>query len=245
MKKLLIFFIVAILSTTYINAQSLLISWEGNPLPDTIMAYAHPDSTDAIVFRASVTNNTGNIMNVKLARVNIDLLEGTSNSVCFAGTCYGPMVDTTEYLTLTAGATSGDDRSMEADYYYPVGSYGKSIVKYSFFNMANPEEHADIVVKYWSSPTAIDENIADNIVLSNIYPNPAKQSVSLDYRFDVNVDAASVKIVNLLGSVVKEIEMNQNAGKISIDISDLNNGIYFYSVVVNNEVLKTKKLVIR
>jgi len=51
--------------------------------------------------------------------------------------------------------------------------------------------------------------------------------------------------VNLLGSVVKEVEIDQNSNKLSMDISNLDAGVYFYSIVVNNEVFQTKKLVIR
>ena len=244
MKKLLIFFIVAILSTTYINAQSLSLSWDGHDLADTVMVMVEPDGEEATVFHAVVTNNSDNIVNVKVLRTNVDVLEGTVNSFCFATQCYPPFLDESgDYLPVPAGGSSPED-DFKGEF-TANGVLGISIVKYKFFNKDNTDDFAEVVVKYNSSPDAIDESIAKNINISEVYPNPANQNVSLDYRFDVNVDAASIKIVNLLGSVVKEVEMNQNAGKISIDISDLNNGIYFYSVVVNNEILRTKKLVIR
>ncbi len=250
MKKLLLLFIVAFLSTTYVNAQSLSLSWDGQALPDTVSVFAHPDSTNTIEFHALVTNNTDNIIALRLARVNLDVLDGTINSFCFANTCYSPFMDTTpdlpdSYLIIPAGAISTEEQGLKAEYSEYFDAYGTSLVKYSFFNRANPAEYVDVVVKYWSSPTAIDETLANSIKLSNVYPNPAHSTVNLDYSFDVNVDAATVKIVNLLGSVVKEVEMNQNANKLSIDVSNLNAGVYFYSVIVNNEIFQTKKLVIR
>ena len=36
--------------------------------------------------------------------------------------------------------------------------------------------------------------------------------------------------------------MDQNANKLSMDVSDLTAGIYFYSIVVNNEIFKTKEI---
>jgi hypothetical protein len=245
MKKLLLFFVVAVLSTTYINAQSqsLSLSWDGNNLADTVMVMVEPNGEEATVFHAIVTNNSDNIVNVKVLRTSVDVLENTVNSFCFANQCYPPFTDESDYLPIPAGGSSPDD-DFKGEF-TANGAIGISIVKYKFFNINNDEDFVEVVIKYNSSPEAIDESIAKNINISEVYPNPAKQSVSLDYSFEVNVDAASVKIVNLLGSVVKEVEMNQNAGKLSIDISDLNNGVYFYTVVVNNEVLKTKKLVIR
>lgn len=246
MKKLLLFLMIAIVSTSYVNAQSFTLSNDDGPLPDTITLYQHPDTNQLIVFHAAVTNITHGILNVKVLRTNLDTVAGTVNSFCFANQCEMPTTDTSGlYLALPAGTTTDEASSLKGDYYYPVGTVGTSTVKYTIFNKEDFTDHVDVVVKYSTSPTAIDENIARSISLSNVYPNPTYNTINIDYNFDVNIDGASVKIVNLLGSIVKEVEMDQNANKLSMDVSDLTAGIYFYSIVVNNEIFKTKKLVKR
>ena len=243
MKKILLFVIVAFMSTIYVNAQSLSLSWNGEVLNDTVTVWVDPTSTDATAFHAIVNNNSENIINVKAIRINIDVLEDTFNTFCFANTCYGPATDTSRTLVIPAGASSPED-DFKGEY-TATDINGTSLIKYKFYNEMDTSDTAQIVVKFWSSPAAIDESLANSISLSNAYPNPTHTTFNIDYSFDVNVSAATVKIVNLLGSVFKEVEMNQNANKLSIDVSNLNAGIYFYAVFVNNEVFQTKKLVIR
>ena len=244
MKKLLLSFLVALMATTYVNAQSLSLSWEGNTLADTVVVEVDPLNTEATIFHAQVTNNSDDIINVKAIRFNVDVIEGTGNSFCFATQCYPPFLDTSAaYLPIPAGASSPtEDFKGEFTAYENIGT---SLVKYKFFNVNDLNDTVQVVVRYRSYYLAVDESLANSITLSNAYPNPTHTTVNLDYSFDVNIDAATVKIVNLLGSVVKEVEMNQNANKLSIDVSNLNAGVYFYSVIVNNEIFQTKKLVIR
>jgi hypothetical protein len=54
-----------------------------------------------------------------------------------------------------------------------------------------------------------------------------------------------LEIRNILGSVVKVVEINETKGTVRVDGSDLTNGVYFYSFIVNDEVLLAKKLVIQ
>ncbi len=245
MKKLLIFFIAAFLFASYVNAQSFELSYDGNILSDTVYVYDNPDST-YIAFYAHVKNISDKPITVNVARTNIIEMEGSSNSVCFAEQCYSPLLDTcTTYLDLQAGEISSELTYLKAEYYHSGGIIGETVVRYSFYNVNQPTDHKDVVVVYWTSPTSVEETIFSQISFSNIYPNPATSNINIDYNFDTNINNASLKIVNLLGSVVKELEIDQNSNKLSMDISNLDAGVYFYSIVVNNEVFQTKKLVIR
>ena len=76
-------------------------------------------------------------------------------------------------------------------------------------------------------------------MLSNTYPNPASNFVN----FDCEMQNASVAIYNMMGQEV--IRQDVNDSHVSINISDLTDGIYFYSVIVNGEAVKTSKLVVR
>lgn len=245
MKKLLIFFITTLLSVSYVNAQSTLgLSWDGSALSDTVYVWVDPYNADATLFHAVVTNNTDNIVNIKVLRTNIDVVEESVNSFCWASQCYPPFLDESgEYQPILVGESTGTDNFYAE--FIAHETFGTSIVKYKFFDKDNTDIYSEVVVKYWSSPEAIDEEISDKISFSNAYPNPAINKFNIDYNFDTNINKASLKIVNLLGSVVKEVEIDQNSNKLSMDISNLDAGVYFYSIVVNNEVFQTKKLVIR
>ncbi len=68
----------------------------------------------------------------------------------------------------------------------------------------------------------------------NVYPNPAKDVVKLSV---VNGQLSVLKIYNMLGMLVDEIEMDVN--NMEINISDYNPGIYFFNI--NGEVVKVIK----
>lgn len=76
------------------------------------------------------------------------------------------------------------------------------------------------------------------------YPNPASNQVSFDYTLSDQTINAYIRVHNLLGTVVKETRLDYFSGKLILDVCDLNEGFYFYSIVVNNEVIDTKRLVI-
>jgi len=48
-----------------------------------------------------------------------------------------------------------------------------------------------------------------------------------------------------LGSKVDEIELSKSKGTITISTADYTEGIYFYSLVIENEASQTQKLIIR
>ncbi len=87
-------------------------------------------------------------------------------------------------------------------------------------------------------------SIIDKIFVSEVYPNPTREFVSVDYDI-TGLNNAKVVIFNLLGSKVKEIELSDPVGTLKVNTSDLLEGIYFYSLLINNESLITQKLIIK
>ena len=84
------------------------------------------------------------------------------------------------------------------------------------------------------SKESVMENEYDYV---NIFPNPAKNTLTLTAE---TAGVQEVKIVNSLGQIVKEFSFEAN---VTIDIRDLNSGVYFVKVLGDNPV--TKKVVVR
>ena len=71
----------------------------------------------------------------------------------------------------------------------------------------------------------------------NIFPNPAKNTLTLTSETNgIN----EVEIVNALGQTVKEFSFETST---TVDIKDLNNGVYFVKIFGENMI--TKKVVVR
>ncbi len=110
----------------------------------------------------------------------------------------------------------------------------------------NYDEHiAEVVALFEDGMTSvgtvkvIDENWDnveefDDAIRFNVYPNPADDVVRLS---TVNSQQTTVRIYNILGMLVEEIEIISN--ETEINVSDYNPGIYFFNIDG-----KTKKVVI-
>ena len=91
------------------------------------------------------------------------------------------------------------------------------------------------VVKTIDAELNINENTDVSI---NIYPNPAKDLVKLSV---VSGQQSTVRIYNVLGMMVDEIEMNSN--EIEINVSSYKPGIYFINVETSNGNIIKKMIV--
>ena len=86
-------------------------------------------------------------------------------------------------------------------------------------------------------------NLSTESVMENeynkvtIFPNPAKTTLTLKSETE---DVKEVMIVNSLGQSVKEFSFETT---VTVDIKDLNNGVYFVKILGDNVI--TKKIVVR
>ncbi len=71
----------------------------------------------------------------------------------------------------------------------------------------------------------------------NVYPNPFNNTLTIDHL----ENASQVIVSNILGQTVKTV--NKLGSKVVISTDDLNKGIYFISVIDNNNNIKTEKVV--
>jgi hypothetical protein len=79
-----------------------------------------------------------------------------------------------------------------------------------------------------SSVTGIEENVSN--IEMNVYPNPTNGELFVDINL-LDVQDFTISIINTLGQTVKEVKQIQsNGGKIKIDLSDKNTGIYFVTI---------------
>lgn len=221
---------------------SFSVTASGTPVTDEGVTFTGLPEDDLILAHLEVTNNAEAAIDVKVRKViNYEVPE-SMNTFCWGGLCFSPTtIVSPNFLTVEAGATTTfEDFSGD---YQPLGTSGISSITYEFFNAADSSDFAGAIV-FYATTVGINENILDNVELSNAYPNPANTFTTFD--FDLNgIDNGRLMIYNLLGSIVKEINITDNFGSVKVNTSDLEEGIYFYSMVIENESLKTHKLVIK
>ena len=76
------------------------------------------------------------------------------------------------------------------------------------------------------------------------YPNPFKDVINLEIDAN-NTNPTLIKIFDIIGVQKQVIELDElNAkGKFTIQIKDLNEGIYFCNIYSNNKLLDSKKII--
>jgi hypothetical protein len=223
------------------NNNDIEIIYNDEVVDDTVVINEYNEALGEMTFEANVKNNTERDLNLYATRKVISAVENTVNYFCWAGNCLPSDVDTSiNFLTIPSGEMSLDGGF--SGHYIPSGNQGISIIQYTFYSESKYE--GSVIVKYTYNSSGIDDNVYDGVKFSNIYPNPATDMVTIDYSLK-NKDKAYIKVVNILGNVVKTIELSSGSSAAKFNVSDLSEGVYFYSIVVDRKVYKTKKLVIR
>lgn len=243
MKKILL---LALCFSIYtgISAQSLSLSYSGGSIAPggTIQVLGNP-SDGVIQAFINVTNNAAvakSVMAKKLIGEG-DTLTGTKNYFCW-DICYTEFTYVSySGLTIEPGQTN---TNFYGDY-SPLTIPGISRVKYVFFDAENRNDSVAVTVEFNASPSSAGDDLLSAVKFSEAYPNPARNYVSVDYSIPSSVNKASIVVSNMLGSKVKEVGLGDRNGKVRIEVLDLINGIYFYSLVADNNMLLTRKFVVR
>jgi hypothetical protein len=93
-----------------------------------------------------------------------------------------------------------------------------------------------------SNATAI---IADPELMLQNYPNPFDNSTTIKYKLPQNKSGrADIKIFDLKGEEKLSYLLNREESQIVITPFELINGMYLYSLVVENEIIATKNMII-
>jgi hypothetical protein len=239
-KQLLIISAMLIFSLGF--TQSFELYFEGQPLLSNaeITLSAHADSGLMVLDTLDVKNISDVTSEVYCVRTIIEDVEGTDNSFCW-GSCYAPNVDTsTIAVTIMAQETTyefvGD--------HYPNGITGVVKVKYTFYDSHNFGNQTSVFVNYDATSSSEINEKASQYTMSEVYPNPANHIATIDYDF-TGINNSSIVIYNLLGTVVEKLDVSGKSGKARINTSMYLEGIYFYSLLFEDEVIRTQKLIVR
>lgn len=219
-------------------SQSLSLSNEnGSVANDSYVNVTGLPTDDEIVVEVNIKNNTADSIPVMLKKVEISMVPGTASLFCW-GLCFSPTVFVSpEPIWIHAGETNENDFS---GHYLPSDMSGMSVIRYVFFDERNPADSVCFNANFQAYPLGMnDPNVKASV---NAYPNPASGKVTVDLT-GINTSTGKVVLRNILGETVNEFAVA--SGKVTFDVSELNAGIYFYSLVVKGEAVATKKLVVR
>lgn len=202
------------------------------------------DINDEIRAKAEIRNISANVVNVKAKMEILSLKQGHSIVFCW-DICYPPKDNdfTSEgHLTLMPLGTSGEN--FHADV-FADGITGESKVKFTFFDANNPEDNISFTVTFLVGMTGVESFISEvDYTLSEPTPNPASKASFIEYKINKLFTGARIRFFNLKGEEILNQPLMSSNGKISLNIPELTQGIYFYHLEVDGLISETKKFVL-
>ena len=202
------------------------------------------DSSNSVIFW--VKNTTAASINIKLKSYSSYNVDSVSISYCIGTQCHSAGQPAVTNIPIPANDTlkNTGNTGLLLDFTdYAVQGSAKAL--YTLYNASNPNDSSSIMITYKivSATTGIKQNV-NNYNVSNIAPNPASSNVSLSYDLKNNSQPATIKIYNMLGTLVKTTPLETYSTNTKMDITSLEEGMYFYSVTVGSKVVKTSRLVV-
>lgn len=237
MKRILT--ILFVLAAAAVSAQSLQLKYNGQILNNN-------DTIGIVVTDAKATNNLyveyANVgaedVYFKVKKEELSLVEGASTTFCIAGTCY-PGTVSQEIFMYEGDAVTLEDEENVFHATYSYTQTGTSIVKYTFYNTEADNDAISFYIVY-SAGVGLNNVSAANALKA--YPNPAINSVNIDYS--TSCTNAQLVIKNLAGAVVYKTKV-QGSGRLNVNLADFKAGVYIYGLECDGRMQQTKKLVVK
>ena len=76
------------------------------------------------------------------------------------------------------------------------------------------------------------------------YPNPATESINFNYLLPNGETEGVIKVYNGYGQLIQAIQLNATEGIQLLNMEKQADGLYFYTLLVNNKNLDKGKFVI-
>lgn len=242
MKKALLFISAVIYSLGFF-AQNIIL--------DPASATEVGEPSEIVDIHINLINN-GDDQLMTWKRIVNEIPEGWKSSVCDFTLCWAYNADEPGDPFLVKADTTGsvyvnfDARNIQAgvDLEDIPGCGYVEVVYYSISDSANYTATGMFEAKLGVDDdcnVAVYSSAIENSF--HVYPNPAVNVMQAIASSSANIER--LELVNIVGKTMKVVKWNAAAGKMTIDVSDLPQGIYF-AIFINaeNKVMSTEKITI-
>ncbi len=239
MKKALLF--IGLFASAIVLRAQIDVLYQGNVVNDTIVVYEQSPNEESYIYLKCKNNSDA----VVSAQITATTVYGTEDihvmSICVPGSCV-PGVESGVFDMLPNGEAEWD-AWIEINEGLANGT--STLFSFTIQDTLNADNNKTVFVKYIIGENSVNA-LSKNNVSIDLYPNPARNMVNIEYNLSgSNAMDSKIEIRNMLGSVVKEINIADNQSIQRINVSEMPNGVYLCSVVCNGKVCKTKKMVVK
>ncbi|SKC43036.1 T9SS type A sorting domain-containing protein [Ohtaekwangia koreensis] len=124
---------------------------------------------------------------------------------------------------------------------------GESNVRYVVYSKSNPTQAMEFTVNFTVTEKPEKQSLYSSrfINLHDVYPNPVTDYAFVEYKILNEQVKAKIIMHNLLGNSVGDYPLPSSESRVRIRVEDLNAGIYFYTLYLDNEGVMTRKLIVK
>ncbi len=79
----------------------------------------------------------------------------------------------------------------------------------------------------------------------DVYPNPVADNLTIRYAVEGANSPAVVEVYDVLGQIMISRTVNSRKGQINLNVTELNAGVYFCSIKVDDKAVKTKRVIVK
>jgi len=251
MKKIYLFLSIFLLAYN-VNAQFIVYEVDEGTTPYTDYQVFETHSTDltlpSTTFDFRIKNTGSSPIKVQIKVESLINTNGDAE-LCVNGLCASPVFQgdifplNADYLEIQPGELQPDANATK------FGNYGQGI---------DPSQPADYVLKFYQindngneigTPLHIicrytnDSSGINDIKQTDlpfVYPNPANDVIAISHS---STKISNIKIFDITGKQVKSLNLQD--GKQTIDISDLQQGLYLISLFDKKNIVSQQKLIVK
>jgi hypothetical protein len=212
------------------NDAIAVLEYDGSDLSKQILFGTYLNSENySMANQKLVELNDNNIFNNDFVNVNSIILNLTENNK----TIYNISNDDFNYINQLARICPP----------FPAVYQARVIVE-----MLTGEEIADceiLDIEEKSSEISDNSNtILTELYLGDNYPDPFSTETTIPFKLEEKTSGLIV-VKDILGKIITQYNINSNENKIVLKTKNWENGMYFYSLIINNELLFTKKMIVK
>ena len=232
MKKLITF--LFILSTLNFSLKAQEVYFESNDVTETFS-----DTVSFIIDGGKnyIINEGTRDVTITWEREDIENPEDWKTQVCTVpsvgdGTCYAEIVRMKEEVVPAGG-------KLGLKLQYTTNNIpGSANTKLKFFVTGDPSINGEAVFKCEMWLTGIEDITADQKSFRT-YPNPVINTLTVELKNYQEI--RFIEVYNLVGRTVKSAAIENPNGSYTLDLMDLGEGMYFISLLDQNEQMVTTK----
>jgi hypothetical protein len=194
-------------------------------------------------FMFNVKNPSSSVVTLKVKKYLISNTGSDIITFCVGTNCYPDIATTSSAFSIPANSLLSN--GFLADF-TATNTPNTAKVMYTIYNTTTTSDSISVTINYNvvnNAAAGIQQVTGINNHIT-VYPNPASSDVSFSYDLGNVSQQATVKIYNMLGSLVKTVPLETYANNTKVDINSLDEGVYIYSVIFGGKTIKTSRLVV-